>query len=300
MKSIFIGAGGLRSGWRFLLFLLGTLTLQGVVQWIVISVFRYQPAKGWTSSDLLLSEAIAVFVVWLTTFLTARIEKTSVAAYGLPRPGAFRTQWIEGLLWGALAPALAMAMIVAAGAARIDGFALQGSALAKAAIVWFLIMILLGLNEELLFRGYPQHVLARGMGFWPAAVLMSVLFGALHFFLKPMENWVDATMVGLLGLFVCLTLKRTGNLRFAIGFHTGFDYVALNVLGAPNTGNEGKPVADHFLDTHFTGAAWITGGPRGIEASAFMFVVIAVLFAAALLRWRGKPVERRPPSAAEA
>src|SRR5436190_299623 len=197
MKSIFIGAGGLRSGWRFLLFLLGTLTLQGVVQWIVISVFRYQPAKGWTSSDLLLSEAIAVFVVWLTTFLTARIEKTSVAAYGLPRPGAFRTQWIEGLLWGALAPALAMAMIVAAGAARIDGFALQ-------------------------------------------------------------------------------------------------------VLGAPNTGNEGKPVADHFLDTHFTGAAWITGGPRGIEASAFMFVVIAVLFAAALLRWRGKPVERRPPSAAEA
>lgn len=295
MKSIFIGTNGLRSGWRFLLFLVGTLMLQGVVEWIVITLFHYQPARGWTSSDMLLSEAIGFFVVWLTTFLTARIEKTSVATYGLPRPGAFRAQWAEGLLWGALAPALAMAMIVAAGAARIDGFALHGSALAKSALVWFLVMIFLGLNEELLFRGYPQHVLARGMGFWPAAILMSVLFGALHFFLKPMENWVDATMVGLLGLFLCLTLQRTGNLRFAIGFHTGFDYVALNVLGAPNTGNDGKPIADHFLDTHFTGADWITGGPRGIEASAFMFVVIAALFAAALLRWRRTP-RTAPPA----
>jgi len=287
MKSIFIGPNGLRAGYRFVLFVVATLTLQGVVEWAVITAFHYKPSRGWTSGDLLLSEAIGVFVVWLTTFVTARIEKTSVAAYGLPRPGAFRTQWLEGLLWGALAPAAAMAMIVAAGAARIDGFALHGAALAKAAGIWFLVMILLGLFEELLFRGYPQHVLARGMGFWPAAVFMSVLFGAIHYFLKPMENWVDATMVGLLGLFLCLTLQRTGNLRFAIGFHTGFDYVALNVLGAPNTGNDGKPIADHFLATHFTGADWITGGPRGIEASAFMFVVIAALFGAAVVRWRG-------------
>jgi len=295
MKSIFIGPHGLRSGYRFVLFLVGTLTLQGVVQWIVITAFHYQPSQGWTSSDMLLSEAIGFLVVLLTTFLVARIEKTTVAAYGLPRPRAFRAQWLEGLLWGALAPALAMAMIVAAGAARIDGFALHGSALAKSAIVWFLVMILLGLYEEVFFRGYPQHVLARGMGFWPAAVFMSVLFGAIHYFLKPMENWVDATTVGLLGLFLCLTLQRTGNLRFAIGFHTAFDYVALNVLGAPNTGNEGKPVADHFLDTHFTGAEWITGGPRGIESSAFMFVVIAALFGAALLRWR--KTARTSPSA---
>jgi len=286
----------MKSGWRFLLFVVGTLLLQATVQTVVILAFGYKPSKGWTSSDLLLAESVGFLVVWIATLVTARIERTSVAAYGFPLRGAFGARWWEGLAWGAIAPAAVMAMIVAAGAAHIDGLALHGGALVKAAVVWFAVMVLLGLFEELFFRGYPQHVLTRGIGFWPAAFVISAIFGALHYFTKPMENWVDAMTVGLIGLFTCLTLRRTGDLWFAIGFHTGFDYVALNVLGAPNTGNQGKPIADHFLATHFTGAEWITGGPRGIEASAFMFVVIAALFV--LFEWRSRrrtAIENSPP-----
>src|SRR5207247_2546236 len=83
------------------------------------------------------------------------------------------------------------------------------------------------LAEEFAFRGYPQFTLASGIGFWRAAALLSLVFGGLHYFLKPMENLADFASVGLIGLFLCLTLRRTGSLWFAVGFHAGFDYAAL-------------------------------------------------------------------------
>jgi membrane protease YdiL (CAAX protease family) len=130
-------------------------------------------------------------------------------------------------------------------------------------------------------------MLARGLGFWPGAILMSVVFGALHYYTKPMENLTDGVTVGLLGLFTCLTIRRTGSLWFAAGFHTAFNFTAICTLGSPNTGNEGKPIADHLLATAWIGPDWMTGGPRGLEASAFMFLTLAVLFAAFhLWTWR--------------
>jgi len=272
---------------RFLLFVIGALTVQGVLQWLVITGLHYKPARGWTAGDLLLSESIGVLALFAATLIAARLERRGTADYGLPLRAAFGKRWWEGMLWGALAPLAVFAMIGAAGGAYVDGLALHGAALARAAVVWLVVMILLGLFEELLFRGYPLAVLARGIGFWPAAIVLSIFFGALHYFTKPMENWVDAATVGLIGLFLCFSVLRTGDLWFAIGFHTAFDYVALNVLGAPNTGNEGKPIADHVLATHFTGPDWATGGPRGIEASAFMFIVLVALFAAMALGKRG-------------
>ncbi|OLD69499.1 MAG: hypothetical protein AUF63_00490 [Candidatus Rokubacteria bacterium 13_1_20CM_70_15] len=142
-------------------------------------------------------------------------------------------------------------------------------------------------------RGYPQFTLASGIGFWRAAALLSLLFGGLHYFLKPMEDLADFASVGLIGLFLCLTLRRTGSLWFAVGFHAGFDYAALTIVGAPNTGNGGRPISDHLLVTTFTGPDWLTGGPRGIEASLLVFPVIAALFVLFQRRYRAAGT---PPS----
>ena len=288
MKVVLLSIG------RFLLFIIGALAIQAGLEAFVILGLHYQPSKGWSARDLLLAESVGLISVLIATLVAAKLERRSLDSYYFPLRAAFGRRWWEGMVWGALAPLVTFAMIVAAGAARADGLALSGAALAKAAVLWFLVMILLGLFEELLIRGYALEALSRGTGFWPAAIITSVIFGALHYFTKPMENWVDATTVALIGLFLCFTIRRTGNLWFAIGFHTGFDYVALNVLGAPNTGNEGKPIADHFVDTHFTGADWITGGPRGIEASAFMFLVLAALFFLFDRRFRGPAPAKSP------
>lgn len=67
-----------------------------------------------------------------------------------------------------------------------------------------------GFAEESVYRAYFQTTLADGMGLWPAAILLSAIFGVVHYFFKPMENWMDGLSVGVFGLFWCFTLRRTG------------------------------------------------------------------------------------------
>ena len=47
-----------------------------------------------------------------------------------------------------------------------------------------------------MFRGYLQATLTRGLGFWPAAILVSVLFGAGH-----IPN-AGETVVGIIGVMI--------------------------------------------------------------------------------------------------
>jgi hypothetical protein len=50
------------------------------------------------------------------------------------------------------------------------------------------------------------------------------------------------------------------------------------VFAEPNSGNDGKPIPGHLLDIRFHGPDWLTGGPRGTEASLVVFVILAGLF----------------------
>ena len=152
--------------------------------------------------------------------------------------------------------------------------------LARFASLWAAAFLLLGFAEEFAYRGYSQATLTNGMGFWPAAVLLSAIFGAVHYFFKPMENWMDGLSVGLFGLFWCFTLWRTGTLWFAIGFHAMSDYADMVLFAQPNTGNNGQSLTGHLLNVSYRGPEWLTGGPRGTEASALEFLILVLLFLA--------------------
>src|SRR3954463_3199137 len=106
-------------------------------------------------------------------------------------------------------------------------------------------------------------------------------------------TWIDPISVGLYGLFWCLTLRRTGSLWFAVGFHAASDYADMIVFAEPNSGNDGQPLPGHLLDVRLHGPEWLTGGPRGSEASLLVFVVLAGLFyffdRAYPARWSKRP-----------
>jgi membrane protease YdiL (CAAX protease family) len=179
------------------------------------------------------------------------------------------------------------------GAASFKGLALHGQTLVKFVLLWAAAFLLLGFAEEFAYRGYSQTTLTDGMGFWPAAVLLSAIFGAVHYFFKPMENWMDGLSVGLFGLFWCFTLRRTGTLWFAIGFHAMSDFADMVLFAQPNTGNNGQLLTGHLLNVSYYGPDWLTGGPRGTEASALEFFILALLFLAfsrAYPRTEARPV----------
>jgi membrane protease YdiL (CAAX protease family) len=271
---------GLRSGWRLLIFLGIVIGFQAALQETVLLILKARgmaTPQGLNAIVFLGADTITLVGVLVASWIMARWENRKLTDYGLPGRDAFGRRFWEGVVFGFAGCSLLILLIFFAGGYSFGSLALHGSALVRASLLWLLASLAIGFAEEYFFRGYPQFILTQGMGFWPAAILISFLFGALHYFTKPYERWPDWASTGLIALLLCLTLRRTGDLRFAIGFHAAFDFAAIFVYSGPNGGDLAP---DRLLTATFHGADWLTGGKLGPEASHFVFTVIAVMFLA--------------------
>ena len=212
--KVFLGPEGLRSGWSLLLYLLiGAAIVTG------FSLLRHlQHHKMPLLWGFLIAEGLSLIAAVVPAFIMARIEKRPFGAYGLPRQGAFGKPFWIGALWGIVALTVLMLIMRAAGAFYFGSLALHGVRILKFAAYWAVMFTLVGLFEEFLLRGYTQFTLSRGIGFWPTAILLSFAFGAIHL-RNDGESYVGALGAAIIGLFFCLTLRRTGNLWFAVGLH---------------------------------------------------------------------------------
>src|SRR2546422_648285 len=83
----------------------------------------------------------------------------------------------------------------------VQGLALHGTSLLWFGLLWLGANVLVGLNEEYLFRGYVLRALWRGAGFWPAALMTTAVFAGLHLS-KSHENAMDIGMIFVLGLAI--------------------------------------------------------------------------------------------------
>jgi membrane protease YdiL (CAAX protease family) len=275
MRKVFLNPRGLRAGWRLLIFVGIFLALQFGVDWTIEKVFHPPQLAFLDPIGLGVQDLLTLIEVTIATWIMARIERRRFADYGIPVRNAFGGEFWVGSLWGLASTSLLVGLIAAFGGYRILGLALHGGALWYFLGLWIVGNLLIGFAEELQFRAYLLTTLADGIGFWWAAILLSIGFGALHYFLKPHERWEDFASTGLLGLFVCLTLRRTGSLAFAIGFHAAFDLANLFVWSGQNAG---EYAVGHLLETSWQGPQWLTGGLLGPEASRMVFVVIALMF----------------------
>lgn len=294
VSRIFVGRHGIRPGWRFGIFL-ALYIGSGKLLDILLPKLGF-PDRGFTWPDMLLNEALDFAFVLAIAWVMSRIERGRFSSYGLPLVKGAGGLFARGVVWGVIPSTLIVIPIYLAGACSFHGLAQHGPDLIISALGWALAFLGVGLAEEFMFRGYSLKTLAEGIGFWPAAAILScLLFGLVHLIFKPDEGWIDP--ISLYGLCWCLTLRRTGSLWFAVGFHAASDYTDIVVFAEPNTGNAGKPPPGHLLDVQFHGPDWLTGGPRGTEASLLVFAILAGLF---YLFHRMYPPQReksaRPPN----
>ena len=276
MRAIFVGERGIRPGWRFALFV-GIYFACGPLFDFILPKLHF-PDRGMDWFSLSMNEALDFAIAVALTWILCRIDRTSFSEYGLRMERGAGRLLLQGVVWGIVPSILILIPIWLAGACSFHGLALAPGQLVAYAAGWALAFLGVGFAEEFLFRGYALRSLADGIGFWPASAITSSIFGLVHLLFKPDEGWIDPLSVALYGLFWCLTLKRTGTLWFAIGFHAASDYTDMIVFAEPNTGNAGKPLPGHLLNVEFHGPAWLTGGPRGTEASLLVFAVLAALF----------------------
>lgn len=265
-RTVFLSSDGLRGGWRFLIYAIAVWYIPNFFYWFAAQYLGYA-GTGFGAGDIAVY-AVFIFVacVVVSSALT-RLEKRDMAWFGFPFNRRSLKNFGTGMLWGGGVVTILVAILAACGYFSLGGLALSGSSLFGYFVLWLLAMVLVGFGEELFYRGYGLKALAGSIGFWPAAVVTSLIFGGVHLYFKPMETIADILNIVLLGLFMSYSIRISGTLWFAIGFHAGFDFFALSLYGAPNTGNNGLPLENHLLDTQIEGPVWLTGGPQGLEAS---------------------------------
>jgi uncharacterized protein len=270
LRDVFVGPNGIYPGTRWLIYLAMAWTVFQIEGWLAMSLQSRLSVLWWRMTI----EVGMMLAATLPAFVMARVEGHSFGDFGLPARRAFRRNFWVGTLWGIVSLSVLMLALRLGGAFDLGSLALHGARIWKFAAYYALFFLFTGFFEDFLLRGYSQWVLAKAMNFWPAAALLSVSFGAIHG-TNPGEAKTGLVAAGMIGFFLCLTLRRTGDLWWAVGFHMAWDWGESYLYSVPDSGTL---LPGHLLNSSFHGPEWLTGGSVGPEGSYFVFVVIGALW----------------------
>ena len=289
---VFFGPEGLRPGWGLLLYIAVLATLLLAATAIARPFHHTATPHEQSPRALLLNDGILFLVTAAATAIMARVERRPFTAYGL---GGTRrlARFLAGLAWGAAFLSLLVLALKLTGLLVFDARLLSGPAILRFSAVWLAGFLLVALLEETLLRGYLQFTLARGLtglfsglsvnhtslGFWAAALLLSLVFGLGHGS-NPGESPLGLAAATLAGLVFCLSLWRTGSLWWAIGFHATWDWAQSFLYGVADSGTM---VQCHLFATHPHGKTLLSGGATGPEGSLFILPVLSLVAAVILL-----------------
>jgi len=276
---LFLNETGLRPGWRLLIYAAIFFLFWSTSIYLLGQLLR--PVRGiFSPSFQFFGELVSFLAAFLAAWIMSQLEERPVGTYGLPASGAFEKLFWRGCLFGFSEIFILVGLIWAFGGYSFGNLSEHGIAIAKWALFWGAFFVVVGLFEEFFFRGYALHTLAQGIGFWPAAIVLSVSFGAVHL-QNSGEGWIGVASVAFVGLFWSFTLKRTGNLWFALGMHAAFDFGETFLFSVPDSG---MIFPGHLSNATLHGPKWLTGGSPGPEASIFDFLILAIFFFA-VHRW---------------
>jgi len=271
-NPVFFNEHGLRSGWRIFIYTWIGLLLYGVE--LIPASFLFSPRSNpFAVSTIIAGEAMVFAAAFGAALLMARIEARDCGIYGLPFRSAFGKRFWQGMLIGICEISLIIGAMALFRAYSFGPLAFHGAKSVQWGAFWLVAGIFIALPEEFLFRGYTQFTLAEGIGFWPAAVILSLFFGLIHLSNKG-ENWFGVANIVLTGLVWAFSLKRTGSLWLAVGWHAAFDFGESFLYSVPNSGGMFEGHLSNPTIAH--GPKWLTGGDAGAEGSALAFLTLVL------------------------
>jgi membrane protease YdiL (CAAX protease family) len=272
LHSIFLGPNGLRAGWRLLIFF-GIMVPAGYALGKVIDSYTGGPdaLPDTPSKGAIMMGGFAALVL-LVSWIMAKIEGRSLAAYGLPWRRAFCRQYWQGAAVAVISLPILLLTLRVAGVFSFGTPMLHGSDILKYGAAWIFAMFSAALLEDFFYRGYLLFTLATGIGFWPAAIATSLWMGGMHY-LNPGGHGLGPIVATEYCLVTCLVIRRTDDLWMPLGIHSVWDWSAAFLYGVPSSGFAGHP---RFLNANLHGPAWLTGGTFGPEASVPAMIMLAL------------------------
>jgi membrane protease YdiL (CAAX protease family) len=193
-----------------------------------------------------------------------------------------------GIVSGVILISLLVFTLYKGGLLVVQGRLMFGGDVARYGILWLVAFVFAGVFEESLTRGFLLYTLARGfsglyrwlfrtrhstaLGFWTAAVILSVIFFLGHTN-NPGESPVGLLSVFLAGMFFSLSVWWTGSVWWGIGMHAAWDWGQSFLFGVADSG---IMFQHHLLATHPQGKPILSGGTTGPEGSIFVLAVLAL------------------------
>jgi hypothetical protein len=284
LKNIFFNQfGRLRSGWRFLIFLLSFGMLAAFSGTGAIAVLSRLPI-GFTPDSLLalfvpftIFAALAIFLGWLYGKI---FEDLPFRALGL----WVTKNWLKDLLAGCVlgAASLGFAALLAAVFGGVD-FRFNQTAGASPIILTLGVSLALFISgavfEEAFFRGYMLQTLARAKLFWVGLIITSFLFASAHND-NPSANVLSWLNTFIAGVWFAVAYYKTRNLWFPFGLHLMWNWFQGAILGINVSGLQRIAPAP-VLQASDAGPDWLTGGQYGLEGG--IACTIALIFSTALI-----------------
>jgi uncharacterized protein len=276
LARLFVGQHGVRAGWRAALFLLAMAAqlflIVMILRVVLHATARHGVQGGLTPLLLGLNELGLLLPACGASALMAWLENTSLMEYGLRDPKK-RVRLGVGFAVGVVALAALMLGLSAGGFSTGQGGGLSLAGDIGYALKWLCVSLLTGVTEEFAFRGYLLTSLQRGIGFFGAACLTSLVFGALHG-INPGEAPLGLLNTVGAGLLFCLFIRRTGSLWFAIGFHGAWDYAENFLFGTADSGAHCVGTLSIFVPR---GNVYLSGGMAGPEGSLFCTLILLLI-----------------------
>ncbi len=201
----------------------------------------------------------------LTIVFRLFIDRKSISSLGFIRDHHQNDTWV-GLLLSVVLLGLGCLILYITGHLRWVDENFSGSGL----FINIMLMLLVAVSEEMVFRGYILNNLMESFNKWTALLISALLFTFAHIFNPELTPLAIINLL-LGGILLGLNFIYTRTLWFAIGFHFGWNLLQGYVLGFPVSGfNE-----ETMLQQELKGSVVMTGGPFGFEGSIVATAVLA-------------------------
>ena len=265
----------LRAGWRFLIQSVLFIVLMIVLSIPVGLIAFYAHGNVSGTAYFIVNMLVELLGITVSVYIARRfLDKRSFKSLGFKLDKLVLLDILAGIVVTFVMMGSIFVMMQSLGWLKFESFAWTSEPVSNVILqtaLFFFIFIIVGWNEELLFRGYQLQTIASGMNLFWGVVLSSIIFGLMH--LGNLNAvWVSAVGIFFAGLFLAYGYVRTKQLWLSIGLHIGWNFFEGVVFGFPVSGLDIYPL------THIqvSGPEIWTGGAFGPEAGLIVLPALAL------------------------
>jgi membrane protease YdiL (CAAX protease family) len=266
-----------RTGWRLVLHDILTfviLSIAGAVVVLALISLGSVPSGEDALSSILINVTSLGSILLATWIARRRLDRRSFTSLGF---NIDRHTLID-LGFGILLPALLFALIFAVewgmGWIEFQGWAwetIDPGSILRALMADFGFWICVGIQEEVLSRGYHLQNLTEALNIHWGMLISSVIFALLHFS-NPHAGLASTLGILASGYFLAFGWVRTRNLWLPIGLHIGWNFFQGSIFGFPVSGLR----LFGLMNLEISGPELVTGGDFGPEAGLLVLPALAL------------------------